>query len=175
MLIVTPGVMLRAELASGAATEHARPADPLTALRTGATHVVLGRSLTRASDPDSVLADLVRTTRSNGTDQEHGAQAWPQPIREGDWTDGAGITWRIRGRGIEPRGPTLRRLLKRPDLRVLHAYGPHPLEVSGRERDALLERVERYVAGEGAPHSVFVLAEFRNNDRQAMLVIEEAC
>jgi orotidine-5'-phosphate decarboxylase len=58
MLIVTPGVMLRAQLDSGAATEHARPADPLAALMAGATHVVLGRSLTRAPDPTAVLADL---------------------------------------------------------------------------------------------------------------------
>jgi orotidine-5'-phosphate decarboxylase len=60
MLIVTPGVMLPGELASGVATEHARPADPLAALRAGATHVVLGRSLTLASDPAAVLAGLVR-------------------------------------------------------------------------------------------------------------------
>jgi orotidine-5'-phosphate decarboxylase len=58
MLIVTPGVQLRAELAGRAATEHARPAHPAAAVRAGATHVVVGRSLTRAADPATVLAHL---------------------------------------------------------------------------------------------------------------------
>jgi uncharacterized protein YbgA (DUF1722 family) len=69
----------------------------------------------------------------------------------------------------------LRRLLNRPDVRILHAYGPHPTEVSGPEREALLERVERYLAGEAPPHSAFWLAEFRDDNHHAMLVIEEAC
>lgn len=58
MLIVTPGVMLRAELAAGTATEHARPGHPAAAVRAGATHIVIGRSLTRAPDPAVVLAHL---------------------------------------------------------------------------------------------------------------------
>ncbi|WP_123678112.1 orotidine-5'-phosphate decarboxylase [Couchioplanes caeruleus] len=58
MLIVTPGVRLRAELAGQASTEHARPADPVAALRAGATHIVIGRSLTRSPDPAAVLAAL---------------------------------------------------------------------------------------------------------------------
>ena len=57
-LIVTPGVQLRAELAGGTATEHARPADPAAAISAGATHVVIGRSLTRAADPAAVLAHI---------------------------------------------------------------------------------------------------------------------
>jgi hypothetical protein len=47
--------------------------------------------------------------------------------------------------------------------------------VSGQERHSLLERVNRFAAGEAPPHSVFWLADFRNDDRQVMLVIEEAC
>lgn len=121
------------------------------------------------------FAELVRTANSSGPDRESGAQAWPQPIRDGQWTDDNGSCWHIRGRGIEPDSPALRRLLRRPDLRVLHAYGPQPMEVSGRDREAILERVERYAAGEAPPHSAFWLAEFRNDDRQVMLVIEEAC
>lgn len=58
MLIVTPGVMLRAELVGKAATEHARPAHPTAAIRAGATHIVLGRSLTRAPDPAAVLSHI---------------------------------------------------------------------------------------------------------------------
>lgn len=58
MLIVTPGVMLRAELVGEAATDHARPAHPAAAIRAGATHIVIGRSLTRAADPAAVLAHI---------------------------------------------------------------------------------------------------------------------
>jgi len=58
MLIVTPGVTLRAEPATATRTEHARPAHPVAALRAGATHVVIGRALTRAPDPAAVLARL---------------------------------------------------------------------------------------------------------------------
>jgi hypothetical protein len=35
--------------------------------------------------------------------------------------------------------------------------------------------VERYFAGQAPPHSAFWLAEFRDDDRHVMLVIEEAC
>ena len=107
--------------------------------------------------------------------EEQAAGAWPRPIREGQWVDDRGVHWHIRGRSIEPGGPPLRRLLKRTDLRVLHAYGTQPREVEGREREALLERVRRFAAGDAPPFSTFWLAEFRNEDRQVMVVIEEAC
>ncbi|MEH0842450.1 orotidine-5'-phosphate decarboxylase [Micromonospora sp. CPCC 205711] len=58
MLIVTPGVMLRPELTAVTTTEHTRPADPAAAIRAGATHIVIGRPLTRAPDPAAVLAQL---------------------------------------------------------------------------------------------------------------------
>lgn len=102
------------------------------------------------------------------------AEGWPLPIQDGYWND-SGVSWHLRGQRIQTMGPALRRLLNRPELRVLHAYGPQPREVAGREREALLARVEQYFAGEAPPHSAFVLAEFRNHDRQAMLVIEEMC
>ena len=102
------------------------------------------------------------------------AESWPLPIREGQWFDGTD-NWHRRGREITALGPPLRRLLKRQDVRVLHCYGPHPSEVDGDDRVALLDRVERYFAGEAPPHSAFVLAEFRNQAGQAMLVIEEMC
>jgi hypothetical protein len=121
------------------------------------------------------FADLLHASDSSVHDGEHAAEAWPQPIRDGQWVDDCGAHWHIRGRGIEPTGPALRRLLKRTDLRVLHAYGAQPHEVSGREREALLERVRRFAAGDAPTHSAFRLAEFRNDDRQVMLVIEEAC
>jgi hypothetical protein len=121
------------------------------------------------------FADLVREAALAAKAEPTGAQPWPQPIREGRWTDDRGTQWHIRGRGTpSPRG-LLRRLLKHPDLRVLHAYGPQPTEVAGPQQQALLERVERCFAGEAPPHSEFWLAEFRDDDHHVMLVIEEAC
>jgi len=54
-------------------------------------------------------------------------------------------------------------LLKRADLRILHAK-------------FRAENVKRcWSEWDAAAHSAFRLAEFRSDDRQAMLVIEEAC
>jgi hypothetical protein len=39
----------------------------------------------------------------------------------------------------------------------------------------LVERLAKCLAGEASPDSVFWTAEFRNEARQVMLVIEEAC
>jgi hypothetical protein len=125
-------------------------------------------------EPES-FADFVRKARSDAGAQGPEAQSWPQPIRDGHWTDNNGTLWHIRGGPGQLPHRALRRLLKRRDLRVLHAYGLHPTEVSGPEREALLERVERYFAGEAPPHSEFWLAEFRDHNHHAMLVIEEAC
>ncbi|MGW4086380.1 orotidine 5'-phosphate decarboxylase / HUMPS family protein [Streptomyces sp. NPDC004822] len=50
-LIVTPGVTMPGK----SAAEHARPATPRAAITDGASHVVVGRSVTRAQDPLSAL------------------------------------------------------------------------------------------------------------------------
>ncbi|WP_163510974.1 orotidine-5'-phosphate decarboxylase [Fodinicola acaciae] len=55
-LIVTPGV----RLASDGNADHARTAGPAEAFRAGATHIVLGRSITRAADPAAALASAFR-------------------------------------------------------------------------------------------------------------------
>ena len=125
-------------------------------------------------EPES-FADLASEAGSAPKAEPTAAEPWPQPIREGRWTDDSGTQWHIRGRGTQPPRGLLRRLLKRPDLRILHAYGPQPTEVSDTQRQALLDRVERYFAGQAPPHSQFWLAEFRDDDRHVMLVIEEAC
>jgi orotidine-5'-phosphate decarboxylase len=51
-LIVTPGI----QLADGIATDQARVATPAFARRAGATHVVIGRSITRAANPLAAFA-----------------------------------------------------------------------------------------------------------------------
>ena len=89
-----------------------------------------------------------------------------------------GVHWHFRGRrggAALLAGPALRRLLKVTGLRVLHVYDPHPAEVSGPEREELLARINQYFSGEASPHREFRLAEFRNGDREDMLVVEEFC
>lgn len=56
-LIVTPGVVLPGE----SPAEHARPGTPGAAIAAGASHVVVGRAVTRAADPVAA----VRLIRAN--------------------------------------------------------------------------------------------------------------
>jgi orotidine-5'-phosphate decarboxylase len=56
-LIVTPGVALPGE----SPAEHARPGTPRAAIAAGASHVVVGRAVTRAADPVAA----VRLIRAN--------------------------------------------------------------------------------------------------------------
>ena len=58
MLIVTPGVTVQAESAIAARTGHARSAHAAAAVGDGATHIIVGRPVTRAPDPAAVLAHL---------------------------------------------------------------------------------------------------------------------
>lgn len=124
--------------------------------------------------PES-FAELVQRVTAESAIETPDVEVWPQPIRDGKWTDGNGTHWHIRGGPTKLPHRVLRRLRKYPELRVLHAYGAHPTEVSGPERDLLFGRVERFLAGAAPPHSEFWLAEFRDDERHVMLVIEEAC
>lgn len=53
-LLVTPGV----GLPGGPVTEHSRSDTPRAAIAAGASHIVLGRSVTRSPDPRAVLARI---------------------------------------------------------------------------------------------------------------------
>ncbi|MEU4728826.1 orotidine-5'-phosphate decarboxylase [Streptomyces sp. NPDC023588] len=53
-LIVTPGVTLP----GGSPAEHARPGTPRAALAAGASHVVVGRTVTRAADPAAAFRSV---------------------------------------------------------------------------------------------------------------------
>ncbi|WP_079405155.1 orotidine-5'-phosphate decarboxylase [Streptomyces sp. 3211] len=62
-LVVTPGVALEPEGAAGsggAAGGHARAGTPRAAFAAGASHVVVGRSVSRAADPVAALRRVVR-------------------------------------------------------------------------------------------------------------------
>ncbi|MGW3173372.1 orotidine-5'-phosphate decarboxylase [Streptomyces sp. NPDC001153] len=56
-LIVTPGVTLP----GGSPAEHVRPGTPRAAIAAGASHVVVGRAVTRAPDPAAAFR-LIRTS-----------------------------------------------------------------------------------------------------------------
>lgn len=58
-LIVTAGTQLAGE----AATDQARIASPADAIRAGATHVVIGRSITQAADPRAVFEQITQSLR----------------------------------------------------------------------------------------------------------------
>lgn len=63
MCVVTPGV----QFADGPATDQARVATPERARRAGATHIVVGRAITRAADPVAAFgAALAAMSRPRG-------------------------------------------------------------------------------------------------------------
>jgi len=56
LLIVTPG----AQLPEAAGSDHVRVATPRSAIEGGATHLVMGRSVTGAEDPGAAFAEICR-------------------------------------------------------------------------------------------------------------------
>jgi orotidine-5'-phosphate decarboxylase len=54
MLVVTPGTQLNTEVKS----DHARVATPFDAIRWGSSHVVMGRAVTRSTNPAAALAEV---------------------------------------------------------------------------------------------------------------------
>lgn len=119
------------------------------------------------------FADIVRATEPVVGDPHPDAGTWPSPMGVREWMDDAGRTWQMRGDALNAK--RTRHLLAQPNVRVLHCYGMHPHEVSGAERQALLARVEEFFEGHAPPMSTFDLAEFRDEDRAVMLVVEESC
>ena len=61
-LIVTPGI----RLPRGKVHDQARTATPHAAVRSGATHLVVGRAVTAATDPAEALAQLRRNLEGKG-------------------------------------------------------------------------------------------------------------
>lgn len=68
-----------------------------------------------------------------------------------------------------------RRLMKRPDVRIVRAYDLEVAEVQGAEREALLARVEEFFAGNAPAHSDFELGDFRDQSHRVLLMVEESC
>jgi hypothetical protein len=104
---------------------------------------------------------------------ENAWRDWPSPIRAKHWADKHGNQWRMRGGMLTARKAS--RLLRLSDVTVLHIYGPDPCPVTGPEREALIGRIEEFFAGDAPPMSDFAIAEFRNDQRQVMLIVQESC
>lgn len=98
---------------------------------------------------------------------------WPRPVYDRGWVDPDGITWRMRGKALGSKAA--RRLMRRPNVRVVHAYGLDVVQIDGEVKDALLARVLEYLHGDAPPHSVFEMGDFRDQEHRVMLVVQESC
>ena len=105
------------------------------------------------------------------------AVPWPSAIIPGQWVDAEGTSWRLRGG--EPPVKRVEHLLRSPDVPVLLFYGPDaPTEVPEADREALWQRMRPYLrqtVREPGDHTSFDVAEFKDDRRRYMLVIEEGC
>jgi hypothetical protein len=104
----------------------------------------------------------------------------PRPIRDGVWTDSDGNRWRRRGERDATSVKRVEHLMLSSDVAVLLFYGSgRPTEVSPSERMALWERMRPYLRGplRRAPgdQTDFRVAEFKDDQRRSLLVIEESC
>lgn len=100
-------------------------------------------------------------------------QQWPTPIRDRQWLSANGTVCRMRGGPIDPR--TVRKLLKRPGVHLLHVYGLEPRELALAEASDLVASLERFYADEAQPHTDFTVADFRDDEHNVLLVVQESC
>lgn len=104
-------------------------------------------------------------------------EVWPDPIRAKQWVDAEGTHWRLRGEG-SISAKRLEHLLGSPDVEVLLFYGtgdPSPVPPGDRER--LWRRIRPYIEGRGprTDQTDFWAAEFKDDRRRSLLIIEESC
>jgi hypothetical protein len=126
----------------------------------------------RSRRPDS-FAQLVEDFAAHRGPLGSAGQAWPSPIGDKHWVDQQGSRWQMRGGLLTAK--QARRLLRRSDVAVLHVYGVSPRQVSGTERKALIDQIEQFFVGAAPPMSDFAIAEFRDDRRQVLLVVQESC
>jgi hypothetical protein len=109
-----------------------------------------------------------------------GVVEWPSPIGDGVWVDAAGTRWRLRGERWQTPVQRVEHLLRSPEVRVLLFYGPDaPTEVGPADRAALWQRMRPYlrepVVRAPGDFTDFHAAEFRDDGRRSLLIIEESC
>jgi hypothetical protein len=96
----------------------------------------------------------------------------PRLLRDREWTDPGGTQWRMRGGQLDPK--QARRLLRRDGVRVLLVNSPYP-ELVGDDLGNLRSRLEDFWAGGAQPMADFIAGDFRNDDRDVLVVIQESC
>ena len=106
--------------------------------------------------------------------------AMPSPLNDRGWVDADGTRWRLRGQPqAELPVKRVEHLLHAPETRVLHVVPVDgPADVPAREREALWQRMRLYLRNERrrpGDHTSFRVAEFKDDQRRSMLVIEESC
>lgn len=100
-------------------------------------------------------------------------QEWPSPTRDREWLAADGTHWRMRGGPLDERA--FRRLLRRPGVRLLHVYGLEPRELELGEGSEVLASLDSFYAGKAQPHADFIVADFRDDNHNVLVVIEESC
>jgi hypothetical protein len=122
--------------------------------------------------PRSATEGVARVSQADvGPEDE--VVCWPRPVYDRAWVDAESTSWRMRGGDLDLK--QFRRLLKRPDVHVVWAYGLDVTEVHDVEREALLGRVEEYFRGQAPPHSEFELGDFRDATHRVVLMVQESC
>ncbi len=91
--------------------------------------------------------------------------------QEREFTDEHGTRWRRRGGMLEAK--PLQRLLLRDDVKVLHDYMGQATEVPPERRATFWNEAQRWMAA--SPCSRFYGAEFKNDEREHLLVVHEDC
>ena len=92
---------------------------------------------------------------------------------------GDGTTWRRRGDGAAAV-KRVEHLIRAPDVRVLLVHGPDaPTEIPPDEREELWQRIRPHLRGtyEHGPgdRSDFEVAEFTDDRRRSLLIVQEYC
>jgi hypothetical protein len=97
-----------------------------------------------------------------------------QPIRSGEYTDEAGVLWRMRGGELS--WARTARLIRDPQVRVVHIYLTDVREVAPEDRESFLSTIRPYVDGPAPDdHTDFTVAEFKDADHSSMVLVEESC
>jgi hypothetical protein len=127
----------------------------------------VGQRKTRSFD------DIADRDRNTAQEPSGDTQYWPRPVRDREWIDADGTAWRMRGGQLHAM--QARRLMKRSDVHVVRAYGMEVGEVLGAARDALLARVDDFLAGKAPTHTEFKLGDFRDPNHRVVLMVQESC
>jgi hypothetical protein len=97
-----------------------------------------------------------------------------QPISSGEYTDEAGVLWQLRGGELS--WVRIARLIRDPQVHVVHVYLNDIREVVPEARESFLAKIRPYVDGPAPDdHTDFSVAEFKDDEHRSMILVEETC